>query len=84
MKTSAAGSGATPGPAAELVCMSVSRSPASDRQEPKRSHHRDDTHAVNPQRHRAPRYRRIQIRALDQILIPSPSADWIALAIDSA
>ena len=28
-------------------------------------------HALNPQRHRALRHRRIQIRALDQVLIPS-------------
>ena len=68
VKTSAAGSSATPGPAAELVYMKVSRSPASDRREPKRRHHCNDAHALNPRRpvYARPQRRhcRIQIRTL--------------------
>ena len=75
VNTPAAGSGAAPGPTAELVRMRVSRTPASDRQEPNRLHHRNDAHALNPQRpvHVRPqrRYRRIQTRTLDQVLVPS-------------
>ena len=75
MNTPAAGLGAAPGPAAELVRMRVSRTPASDRQEPKRRRHRNDAHALTPQRpvHVRPqhRLRRIQIRTLDQIRVPS-------------
>ena len=73
-----------PTPAAELVCMRVSHSPASDRQEPKRRHHRNDAHALNPQCHRVPRHRRIQIRTLNQILMPSSHPRLDALAIASA
>ena len=69
MNTPAAGLGAVPRPAAELFRMRVSRTPASDRQEPKRRHYRTNTYASNPQPpvHVRPqhRYRRIQIRTLD-------------------
>ena len=59
VNTPAAGSDAAPGPAAELIRMRASRTPASDRQEPKRRRHRNDARALNPQRpvHVRPRHR---------------------------